>query len=507
MPTSMQDFIFERATPEAIDAAMNLVFRGPSLYALGEDPSSIPNIQIVPEATDNAHCNRCHRCMGLFTPSSLAEFDATPAGANTTVPEYVETPRDIPPAPEGRFVWICRECFDAMRSNSGVGFCTTHNFAYVHNGDDRCPECHTQTAIGTNIMEMRQHHEGMPTLRFPRYVGLEIETGPWDRNTVVNGRTLSKDALAMGHRIDIHGDGSLEHTRDEHRCGWEIVTPPVTGRAVTTYMRFIYNSARKYGFSIENILAGAHVHVDARDLYCYLGRNLGESSTVFLLMSKYFEACIDVCMMFVSRRRRTNSYCNARFGIRSEAQPYISKRHSSFKGHGYCGIAIRGKTLEFRIWPSTNSMRNHLARVELSCKMVHALATCDHGQWAELTAQLLDAHAAKTSEAAISKLKRMLHLSDASCRPLVALRKKYYESRDPDKEIPDPDEYLRIRDKIMQDQHLTGEHGRLTAESLLGHPHTTWGDTLVYVPQLQGYLDLETLEPVPAGEAPYRYRM
>jgi hypothetical protein len=326
----------------------------------------------------------------------------------------------------------------------------------------------------------------------------------------------------------------------------EYVTPALLGEDVTGCLEAIYRELRIRKLSIEHILAGAHIHVDSRDIYrrfiqyynvmfrkMYLAKEQGARIEIisrgrsdleteyFAPFKEYFRKCLMVCRLFISERRRTNTYCRESFGIRNTQASWLTS--TEYPGQNYCGIAIRTDTLEFRIWPSTNSLKNHIARAELSCKMVDFFAKAKVKDWQELAKRVPDGRKAIKSSAnysiAVLPWLKEIGVSDESIMELNKMADKYRNSKSDKtpttvrelimKEIPDPETLDKLCEAVKKDRtYVNRLQQHKTPEQVLAHPHTTFGDTMAWIPELGVYFDLETYEAVPnVGSGGYRYRM
>lgn len=420
---------------------------------------------------------------------------------------------------------------------TAIRYCGQHEVFFLgkdgQGTNKPCPICSFKIDSVEEMMSMPSSNApvGMPSARFPRHVGLEIETGPINLSKKISGKTFleTMGSSLGGFAVHTHSDGSLE--RSDSGAGMEMTTPPVRGLEVTKYGRKIYNTVKTFGHSVENILAGAHVHVDARDLFVALAKRRGPDDKQYKLFRSYFDGCLRIAKRLVSKRRRTNSYCREPFGIRNMAEVagFFVRRKNLFPDLGYCGIAIRAKTLEFRIWPSTNCLAYHLARVELSSKMVHTFVNTKEEDRPALINKLEEIIVQKNTDSWCEMVKNTFAISTVSMGSLRALFEKYMPtdhrviSATPTadrmlvtEEIPDPDDYRALREAISRTlrsmhPHIDLRESRAFADATLCHSYFTKGDTLIFCPDAglgrAFYLDTETLEPVPAGSSPYRYRM
>jgi hypothetical protein len=230
-----------------------------------------------------------------------------------------------------------------------------------------------------------------PSGRFlDRVIGIEFETGPGSAQVGVERMdAFLNEACSDGTHIwHIHGDGSLMGGA----C--EITTPPIGGLAIPMGVDAMFNLAKKYGFNIENRSAGMHIHTNITDLFEVMmpirtRHRAGETAATNSyrefcnLLGRFGDAMSQLSRQFVSKARRSNTYCQGGFGVRSwncgDQDPMMRYQSSSLSGrsavciHRHDGYARRTKvtyTLENRIWPSSNSKTYTLARAELTQKAI-----------------------------------------------------------------------------------------------------------------------------------------
>jgi hypothetical protein len=430
----------------------------------------------------------------------------------------------VPPAfglPEGSRA--CRACLKVR----GWDVCPVHRV--VHRDDHPCYACEAEEARRNDFRRdpalLFRENVNRPDPRFPRLIGIEFETGPWlgtasrdDRNVIDEAMEILNSEGIKGFAMK--GDPSLE-TRmvvtnpsfpATHARSWEIVTAPIMGAAVPQAIDNVFRASKKFKFSVENIQAGMHIHVDARDLYESIledTRLTPKQNWANLIL--YLNGWMDVCKKIVSKRRANNFYCCAPAGLRSEFNRQLL-RHASgaIANTGYAGIALRMKTLEFRLWPSSNSKENILARAELSSAIVTKfLETEDRAELARTAISYTslprpalisdgDDNPFKTlglSETTMAAIKKMV----------LRFNKEYFMDEHAvmvSSEIPDPDTVASLKavlapstsDRDFRDYILQGG--------------TTMGDTLAFIPAFHTYLHVEEGEPVTITEinaAGYRH--
>jgi hypothetical protein len=80
-------------------------------------------------------------------------------------------------------------------------------------------------------------------------------------------------------------------------------------------------------------------------------------------------AFVNIARCFINKNRMINDYCSSPFGYRNKGNS--TKELKKIKEYSYPAIALRNlRTMEFRLYPSTNSVNFSLARIELSQKLV-----------------------------------------------------------------------------------------------------------------------------------------
>lgn len=289
--------------------------------------------------------------------------------------------------------------------------CASENLNYCDDCDvwyrERdCPNCEEEDLTRSESNRIRR---GVRTDRFTlRPVGLEIETG--------HGGS-SRDFLAgLPDGWGVHADGSL------HDDAMELVSPPIAGNCIERDLRQIYRRCAKYDVSLQDNRAGFHVHVNARGIYgaiAYAGPRSGDRRESRAM--QWGEAAVYICRQFVSIARMSNAYCAGGFAIRGCGHYSLKK----CPGHTYPTVAVRDSTIEFRLWPSTNNIEFHLARIELSQKLVGVLDRAvrnNRGTTPELK-QLW--RLASYFRVPLKPLAKLLKLSDQTLDTLTVLQNKY----------------------------------------------------------------------------------
>lgn len=282
--------------------------------------------------------------------------------------------------------------------------------------------------------------EHQSTRFIDRAVGIEFETGT---GFPVNNKCdaflkfmKSKHAHTAAAPWAIKSDGSLASG------AVEVVTPPMKGHAIEVGVKAFFDASEKFKFATENYQAGGHIHVEVTDMFdaletLYNNEGRDKLRRVGVVIGYAMAAILKVARDFVSRRRREYHYCSGSPGVR-RASPLIQHFMDHFlDGRGMAGLVTDGRaglefqyrntvqggnsygggnrratnyTMEFRIWPSSNSAARVMARAELSQKMVNwvvgIVTECIQNGCTK------EALAAATSK--VDHLKSVLPLSDGS---------------------------------------------------------------------------------------------
>jgi Putative amidoligase enzyme len=216
-----------------------------------------------------------------------------------------------------------------------------------------CQDCIGPEKVDREDFGLAQ--QGDPNRRYSsRFVGVELETGSGARGLPFVREFLSK-CKTWGYKEDC----SLNDD------GMELVSPPVSGSVIAKEIRKVYKVLNKHGVDMEDEQAGSHIHVDFGDIYSLLEKNTLARNR-FIPWGK---ALADVvCKLEPSRAH--NNYCSQGFGYREYCE---QKDNLKISNYGYCAVALRHKTVEFRIWSVTPDPELTLARVEFSQKVVDYL--------------------------------------------------------------------------------------------------------------------------------------
>lgn len=225
---------------------------------------------------------------------------------------------------------------------------------------------------------------GNPTPRFMAapLVGIEFEHAPVragsrDSNndalflSVVNGNDT--DGKRWREKFVLHGDGSIKYM--EGYGSSEIVSMPASGDQLERIIRRFYQPFADGWFTPgpEHHSCGFHMHVASEYLFMMKRGKVDENAKATSYPRALLAHIHKICNEFVSSSRRENSYCSSPPGIRDKnmGESGVTQMCRIFGKAGYPAVSVRSfGTIEFRIWPSSNSIRNTLARAELSQKLV-----------------------------------------------------------------------------------------------------------------------------------------
>lgn len=217
-------------------------------------------------------------------------------------------------------------------------------------------------------------------------VGIEFEHAPVKAVGRGTQQTLYRQIeriLADGGRsgrIVAHSDGSIEQ-RDGYGA-MEIVTMPASGIELDTVINAFYKpfADRLFAPGPENPKCGFHMHVGSRYIYTAkqhpsecIPRDVADKSRAMLT------AMMHICREFISSSRRANRFCSTPPALRlKDTRRDIHGTLRGLFGTGdYPSVAVRSiGTIEFRLWPSSNSILFTKARAELSQKMVGYYDRC-----------------------------------------------------------------------------------------------------------------------------------
>lgn len=216
------------------------------------------------------------------------------------------------------------------------------------------------------------------SIRFSkRLLSVEVETGGVTSNSVWHeyGCKLSEANANPEIMSRLFGqwpysaktDGSLENGARE------LLISKVQAGLVEPAIEFLWDMLKSLKIPIESFRAGHHMHIDARDIYKFIVNNSTSNSEKRVTGTNLFKAFLsdnmNLIRFYVSRARFTSVYCSGGVATRgghggpSGIATYVGSRD-------YPTIAIRTETVEFRLWPSSDSVANTLARAELSQRII-----------------------------------------------------------------------------------------------------------------------------------------
>ena len=314
---------------------------------------------------------------------------------------------------------VCCSCLDAH-------YIYCEDCEEYHHENEDCPRCRGRSETWDADVDVL---DGVPTEAFGmRAVGVELETGHGadDQDFVEDFR---RDLPAWGYTTDSSLDVDAR----------ELVSPPMSGDVIEWHISDVYDLMNQHDVTINSVLAGAHVHVDFQDVWSVLRqwhdetarpgtrRYAGMDDDLYC----WGNACVRIVKLFVSPSRAAKRHCCGGFAIRPCDTASCRRASKKLSAVAYPTIAARRNTLEFRIWPSTANLKNMLARVELSQKLVSRFADCFSDarkrhrmtRRIEIVAQMIiEGH----GHAAVNKLARLLGLSLECHTTLVALGMKYH---------------------------------------------------------------------------------
>ncbi len=228
---------------------------------------------------------------------------------------------------------------------------------------------------------------GEPTERFlaAPTIGFEFEHAPVRRGERhADEAELYEYIIRDDHnreRFLCHYDGSIANMGGY--SAKEIVSMPASGKEIEDIISAFYAPFASGRFSPgpEHPTCGFHIHVASRFLRLFWDGM--SASDVPMPMRRaaigMLGAINTICREYISSSRRSNSYCNDVPSVRDKnmGKPGSHQLVEIYGSYGYPSIAVRTiGTIEFRLWPSSNSIRYTTARAELSQKMVKYYDDC-----------------------------------------------------------------------------------------------------------------------------------
>jgi len=297
----------------------------------------------------------------------------------------------------------------------------------------RCESCNTyfaSAALADDCCGDRQHYEykepvltvqeGTNFTRFSqRPVGLEIETGKGGRKI-----KLLKWLKANLPTWGMTSDGSL--------CdgAYEYVSSPMSGNLIEESYKGFAQAMLDRDVAVEQQRAGYHVHVNAQDIYQHI-RGLqehGKDAQADMcedMMQQWGQAMVSFSRSLVAPWRRESHFCIGEFGYRSSKGSY-PRYLKKARGASYPPVAIREKTLEFRIFPSTANIDWHLGRVEFAQKSVDVLyAAMQDAEKASSLGRLLLALNGLEGDSKVKYLCLELGMSEEGSKALLKMHKTW----------------------------------------------------------------------------------
>lgn len=216
-------------------------------------------------------------------------------------------------------------------------------------------------------------------------IGIEFEHAPVrrgeayaDENELYNYITCDHK---MRHRFVCHYDGSIANMSGY--SSKEIVSMPASGHEIEAIINAFYApfAAGLFSPGPEHPTCGFHIHVGSRFL---LKIRKGEDPARYPIelhkAAKGMLVAMNlICREYVSSSRRDSGYCYDAPSVRDKSldQPGAHKMAWLYGSAAYPSIAVRTiGTIEFRLWPSSNSIKYTKARAELSQKLVDYYDRC-----------------------------------------------------------------------------------------------------------------------------------
>jgi len=215
-------------------------------------------------------------------------------------------------------------------------------------------------------------------------VGIEFEHAPVKNSPECTARHLFTeidDKPANYGRFVCHGDGSIA-TMGGYVSS-EIVSMPASGDQLERTIDAFYEPFKSGTFAPgpEHPTCGFHMHVGSRFLDKI--RKMDSKSDIArdtkTRAVEALKAMSTICMEFISSSRRANHFCNEPPAMRDKN---MGKNGSLLLSYvygmgGYPALAVRSiATFEFRMWPSSNSVRYTKARAELSQRLIDHYDRC-----------------------------------------------------------------------------------------------------------------------------------
>lgn len=231
-------------------------------------------------------------------------------------------------------------------------------------------------------------------------IGIEFEHAPVRRGESSAGEHELYSYITrtpeMRYRFVCHYDGSIASLPGY--SSKEIVSMPASGKEIDTIIDAFYEpfASGKFSPGPEHPSCGFHIHVGSRFLLkirqgantALYPKNVRDTARDMLV------AMNSICREYISSSRRDSVYCCDAPSVRDKSfgQPGAHQMAALYGSSAYPSIAVRTiGTIEFRLWPSSNSIKYTKARAELSQKLVDYYDRCLIGGDDEVS---LDAEAA-----------------------------------------------------------------------------------------------------------------
>jgi len=178
-----------------------------------------------------------------------------------------------------------------------------------------------------------------------RPVGVELE---------IPEHTGGLEVLVRDYGWEMQQDDSIPGE------GVEAVTPPIHGDAIREQINRFYSICKRAGVSTEHYTCGTHVHINAVDIYSFVGQS-PKKEELENRVHEWGMVVAGLSRLFVGPRRNGTRFASGGFAIRgNHSDPPALKK---LRRINYPTLAIRDNTFEFRIFPSTAEVRFTLARI------------------------------------------------------------------------------------------------------------------------------------------------
>ena len=287
-------------------------------------------------------------------------------------------------------------------------------------------------------------------------------------------------------RIAAHSDGSIEQ-RDGYEAR-EIVTMPASGSELDFVINAFYRpfADKLFAPGPENPKCGFHMHVGSRYIYAARSARKEQIPADVIKASKdMLLTMMHICREFISSSRRANRFCMTPPAVRAKdtRRDVNGTLRSIFSTGDYPSVAVRTiGTIEFRLWPSSNSILFTKARAELSQKMVDYFDRCllSHDNKFSLDADMAE-RLLKISELCrggerrqlVERLISVFGISEKSAKDLQRMHEKF----NPFTYKKTLFKFTDIQIRSMVDEDTTNSSEYLTIEDLASRESV--GDTLI----------------------------